>query len=181
MFSIDGVSKWTEHVTPYVFNGDKGLLNTTTLSNGPHTFLVTVASGSQTATKSFQSTVSNGASSPAPTPAPAPSGGSSPPPPPPPPPPAALSVSSSLPGAISGSVIWTATVNNVPAASVSTVVFMIDNKSLWTEHLAPYVFNGNSGKLDTRTLSNGTHTFAVVVNTTDGRTATTSFQAKAAN
>ena len=36
-FLIDGTVKWTEHISPYEFNGDGGQLDTTTLSNGAHT------------------------------------------------------------------------------------------------------------------------------------------------
>lgn len=64
VFSIDGKALTTEHHSPYVFNGDGKQLDTHTLSNGTHTFLVTVTSTSgQTATSSFQSTVANGSPS----------------------------------------------------------------------------------------------------------------------
>jgi hypothetical protein len=73
-FSIDGTLKWTEQLSPYVFNGDGGTLATTTLSNGSHTFSVKVTTTSGTSsTTSATATVSNG-STPPPPPPPAPTG-----------------------------------------------------------------------------------------------------------
>ena len=40
----------------------------------------------------------------------------------------------------------------------------------WTEHLAPYVFNGDDNTLGTTTLANGSHILAVVATATDGTT-----------
>lgn len=39
-FYIDGALRWTENLEPYVFNGDGGSLDTTTLADGPHSFEV---------------------------------------------------------------------------------------------------------------------------------------------
>ncbi len=74
-FQIDGSTKWTEHYSPYQFNGDPtGLLDTTTLSNGGHVLGVTAtATDGSTATVSSNVTVSNGGSTPpAPSTAPSP-------------------------------------------------------------------------------------------------------------
>jgi hypothetical protein len=88
--------------------------------------------------------------------------------------------SSSAKGAtLSGQVVWTATPSD---PSVSKIVFSIDGVEKWTEHAAPFQFNGDpSGMLDTTTLSNATHTFAVKAYATDGRTATTQLNPKVYN
>jgi len=110
-------------------------------------------------------------------------GPGTPPAPPPPPPPttSTFGVSAPLAGTLSGSVSWVATVSGISTSSVSSVVFSIDGKALWTEHSPPYSFNDDTGKLDTKTLGNGTHTFSVKATSTSGQTATTSFQSKVAN
>ncbi|MDX6504099.1 MAG: polysaccharide biosynthesis protein PslG [Gaiellaceae bacterium] len=70
-FFIDGVLKTSEALAPYVFNGDGGVLVTTTLTNGSHTLMVkATATDATTATVSSTVTVSN--STPAPAPAPSP-------------------------------------------------------------------------------------------------------------
>src|SRR5207244_67154 len=40
-FSIDGVLKWTETWSPYVYTADGNSVDTTTLANGGHTLAVT--------------------------------------------------------------------------------------------------------------------------------------------
>lgn len=40
-FAIDGAVRWTDQVSPYTFNGDGSALDTSTLTNGSHTFTVT--------------------------------------------------------------------------------------------------------------------------------------------
>jgi Tfp pilus assembly protein PilZ len=59
---IDGTVKWTENITPYLFNGDaSGTLDTTTLSNGAHTLALQAhAADGRTATTSSAVTVANG-------------------------------------------------------------------------------------------------------------------------
>lgn len=51
------------------------------------------------------------------------------------------------------------------------VDFFIDGALKWTENIRPYQFNGDGGKLDPATLSNGPHEFKTVV-TLGGQTAT---------
>ena len=59
-FYIDGVLKWTEHLSPYFFNGDDNTLDTSTLANGSHTFtVVATANDGTTATSQTTATVSN--------------------------------------------------------------------------------------------------------------------------
>src|SRR3954447_2191651 len=70
-FSIDGVLKTTEQWAPYFFNGDNGVLNTTTLVDGKHTLSVTAtATDGRTATVTSTVTVANAPAAPAPTPTP---------------------------------------------------------------------------------------------------------------
>ena len=62
---------------------------------------------------------------------------------------------------LSGSITWTATAR--PSGGVSSIHFFIDGVDTWTDTRSPYQFNGDpNGKLDTTTLSNGTHTFRVI-------------------
>jgi hypothetical protein len=69
---------------------------------------------------------------------------------------------------ISGSVKWTAT----PSATAKKVEFSIDNTLRWTEYVSPYQFNGDpGGLLDTKTLSNGSHTLLVKAYTALGKVA----------
>ena len=59
-FYIDGVLKWSEHLSPYFFNGDDNTLDTSTLANGSHTFtVVATANDGTTATSQTTATVSN--------------------------------------------------------------------------------------------------------------------------
>ena len=52
------------------------------------------------------------------------------------------------------------------------VEFLIDGVSKWTKNWSPYQFNGDpDGLLDTRTLSNGNHTLAVVAYAAGGASA----------
>ena len=147
-FLIDGASRWTENFAPYRFNGDPdGMLDTTTLTNGPHTLAVVAhASGGETAVARASVTVSNV-------------------------PPFTTSSSVENGSTLSGSLVWTAAPSG---ASVEKVEFLIDGLSRWTENYSPYRFNGDpSGMLDTTTLTNGTHTLSAVAHAVDGRTATT--------
>ena len=63
VFFVDGVGKWTEYASPYVFNGDNGMLDTTTLANGRHTLKATAYTSSHEASSSIVVTVSNSAAS----------------------------------------------------------------------------------------------------------------------
>jgi hypothetical protein len=60
-FSIDGNVKWTESNAPYQYNGDpSGLLDTTALTNGQHTFAAVASySNGTTATATATATVQN--------------------------------------------------------------------------------------------------------------------------
>ena len=131
-FAIDGAVKWTEHYAPYGYGGDAGQLDTTTLTNGKHQFTVTayLVTG-RSASTSISVKVSNGT---------------------------ALRVSTLSPGngqTVSGSVKWEV---GVTGATPSKVVFSIDGVVKWTEAASPYVFNGDGATLDTKMLSNGSHT-----------------------
>ena len=145
-FLIDGATRWTENWAPYQFNGDTGALDTTTLSDGTHTLaVVAYAVGGQTVVAKASVKVSNSV-----------------------PPPPAFTTTSSVAGGstLSGSLTWTATPKG---ASVQKVEFLIDGALRWTEYSAPYQFNGDTGALDTTTLSDGTHTLAVVAYAVNGR------------
>src|SRR5207342_1159958 len=88
-----------------------------------------------------------------------------------PPQPSSFVVTSSVAdgATLTGSLTWTATPSGT---TVSSVDFLIDGTLKWTEKTSPYVFNGDGKQLDTKTLSNGTHTLGVLAHATDGRTAT---------
>jgi hypothetical protein len=155
VFSIDGSQKWTENQSPYVFDGDGSTLDTTTLSDGSHTFAVTAyMSDGSTASSTVTANVSN-------------------------PKAPAASVSQSISGGqtVSGKVSWTAS----PSGSAKKVVFSIDGSAKWTENISPYVFNGDGNVLDTKTLSNGSHTFTVTAYMSDGSTASSSVTATVKN
>jgi Bacterial Ig domain len=163
-FLVDGTLKWTERVSPYVYNGDGNQLDTTTLSNGSHTLKVK-AYRSDGKTTSFSATVSllnNGSSQP------------------PKPPPSSFTTTSSIQNGatLSGSVTWTASPSG---GTVSQVDFLIDGNVKWTEKLSPYYFNGDGKQLDTTTLSSGAHTLAVNAYSTGGAKATASSSVTVSN
>ena len=138
-FLIDGTVKWTEHVSPYVFNGDGNKLDTATLSNGAHTLALQAhAADGRTATASSAVTVANGSTTP--------------------PPPSAFAVTSSIangacsPARCPGRATPSGT-------TVSSVDFLIDGTVKWTDSRSRIQFNGDPGStLDTTTLSDGAHT-----------------------
>jgi hypothetical protein len=150
-FLIDGTVKWNEQISPYVFNGDGKQLDTATLSNGAHTLALQAhAADGRTATTTSAVTVANGATTP---------------------PPSFVVTSTIANGAtLTGSQTWSATPSGT---TVSSIDFLIDGTVKWTEHISPYMFNGD-GTLDTVTLSDGAHTLSVEAHATDGRTATAS-------
>ena len=158
-FLIDGALRWTESYAPYRFNGDNGLLDTKTLSNGSHTLtVIAYATTGQTATATASVTIANGA---------------------PPPAPAFTTSSSVVDGStLSGSLAWTATPQG---ATTKKVEFLIDGALRWTESYAPYRLNGDNGLLDTKTLSNGSHTLTVIAYATTGQTATAKASVTVAN
>jgi len=66
---------------------------------------------------------------------------------------------------VAGAVSWQAAVSSGVA---NRVVFSIDGTSLWTEHVAPYVFDGDGNTLATSGLANGAHTFRVTAYPSSG-------------
>ena len=94
-------------------------------------------------------------------------------------PPFTLSTSIANGAIVSRSVTWTA---NSQGTSVARVEFVVDGVLRWTEHLAPYQFNGDpGGVLDTTTLRDGAHVLSVVAYATDGRTASVQVAITVAN
>jgi hypothetical protein len=72
---------------------------------------------------------------------------------------------------LSGVVTWSASPSG---ATVDRVDFLVDGVVKWTEHYAPYVFNGDGGRLDTTTLRDGAHTLSVEAYGSGGGVATVS-------
>jgi Cellulase (glycosyl hydrolase family 5)/Bacterial Ig domain len=159
-FLIDGKLRWTEHYSPYRFNGDAtGLLDTTNLGDGRHNLKVRAyRSDGKTTTTKARILVANGRK----------------------PPRKAFSVTSSIGtgAALSGSLSWSASPSGAP---VSKVEFLVDGPVKWTEATAPYEYNGDGQQLDTKTLSDGAHTLAVKATATDGRTAIASSSVSVTN
>src|SRR5438128_2459999 len=74
---------------------------------------------------------------------------------------ARIAISQPTANTVSGSIAFSA--GPVSGSSrVSQVVFSVDGGRRWSTRARPYRYRG-SGRLDTRTLSNGTHTLAVKV------------------
>jgi len=77
-FAVDNTVLWTEHYLPYQYGGDQGAgaFDTTTLTNGQHTFKVTAkdANGNSVGSDSDTVTVANAAPTPTPVPTPTPTG-----------------------------------------------------------------------------------------------------------
>jgi hypothetical protein len=160
-FLIDGAVQWTEHASPYVFNGDGHQLDTTGLSNGPHTLGVKAyATDGRTATASGSVTISNTTFSPYVV--------------------SPYVVSSSVANGAtpSGSIVWSASSSG---DTTSKVDFIVDGTIKSTDASAPYQYNGDGGQLDTTTLANGSHTLAVTASSTSGRKATTSSSVTVSN
>jgi hypothetical protein len=79
---------------------------------------------------------------------------------------------------LSGPVVWTAT----PSGGVTKVDFLIDGAVKWTEHSAPYQFDGDpGGKLDTTALTDAKHTLKVRAYRSGGGTTSTSTRVVVAN
>ena len=84
-------------------------------------------------------------------------------------------VSSISNGAVlSSAVSWTGTPAGVPSSQVDRVAFVIDGRIRWTEHNAPFVFNGDGSELFPWILGAGAHRLAVRVVTRTGASASTS-------
>jgi hypothetical protein len=158
-FYIDGAVRWTEHITPYVFDGDGSTLDTKTLADGSHALKVVATASSDGAKSETSATVqvANGA----------------------PPPPPTLTVTSSIAdgATLSGSVVWEGT----PSSAVTGIGFYIDGTLRYTDSAAPYRFNGDTGKLDTTTLTNGGHALRVVATAADSTTAAASATVQVSN
>lgn len=152
-FSIDGVVRSTDVTNPFAY-GSNGILDTTTLSNGSHTFTVVATTKSGTAASTVTAVVQNGST------------------PPPPQPPAPFTVSQSLSSSqtVSGTIGWSATPGGVATSDVAGVDFLVDSTKVTTDTVAPY--GDAPGFFDTKTVSNGSHTFSVKATAKDGRTAT---------
>ena len=161
-FLIDGSVKWTESVSPYVFNGDGGRLDTTSLADGPHKLTVKAYRPNGKVKKaSAKVVVANGVAKPSQTAAASPSRRPRPRSPWRPASPMAPRSRARSRGAqpragrpsARSSSSWTASSGGRRASS-------------------PYVFNGDGNRLDTTTLTNGAHTLTVKAYATDGRSAT---------
>ena len=155
-FYIDGALRWTEGFAPYVFNGDGNKLDTTTLANGSHVLKVVATANDGTKSEASATVqVANGSSP-------------------------SFTVTSSIAdtSTLSGRVTWQATTSR----SVVGVDFYVDGARQWNEAFAPYQFNGDpGGRLDTTTLSDGTHTLKVVATASDGSSAEASATVRVAN
>lgn len=66
---------------------------------------------------------------------------------------------------LTGKITWTAQTDG----TVNRVAFSIDGSVGYTDSSAPYTFNGDGNTLDTTTLSNGSHVFAVTAYPTAGK------------
>jgi Hypothetical glycosyl hydrolase family 15/Bacterial Ig domain len=156
-FYIDGALKSTERLAPYVFNGDNGVLDTKSLSDGDHVLrIVATGTNGAKAETSAAVKVANGT-----------------------PPPSSFTVTSSIAdgSTLSGSPTWQVTASQ----AVSTVDFYVDGALKWTERLAPYVFNGDGSTLNTTTLADGSHVLKVVGTASNGARAETSATVRVAN
>ena len=144
-FSIDGTVRSTDSTSPYSFNGN-GVLDTTGLSTGSHTFTVVATTQSGTDTTTASATVQNS------TPV--------------------FAVSESLPNwqSLFGTVSWSASPSGISTSGVSRVDFLVDSKVVQTDSVAPY--GDMPGFFDTKTVADGSHVFSVTATATDGRTAT---------
>ena len=161
-FYVDGQQRWTEENAPFVFHGDKGTLDTTTLPDGQHTLMLrAIGTGGEKVESAITILVAN-SGSPEPPPAePPPSDPTPPPLPPPPPSDATFSVAATTPTpgqTVSGKVAWEAT---VAGAKATRVEFFIDSRLRWAERNAPYDFSGNNGTWDTTQEANGPHTLTL--------------------
>jgi hypothetical protein len=180
-FFVDGAYKWREWMVPFVYNGDGHTLDTTQLSNGTHVLgVVAYSQRGETATTQVTVTVENG-SSPAPAPSPSPS------------PAPAAPTSSSTPGnspteavttqtptsgqTVSGAIPWRV---DVSGGKVTRVDFSIDGTGKSSDRKSPYAYNDASG-LDTKTLSNGSHSLVATASFAGGKTASSTVTVTVSN
>ncbi len=84
------------------------------------------------------------------------------------PPPPALTVTQSIPdgATLTAPVEWSAN-----PSTDADVDFYIDGVLKWTEHIRPYIYQGDGQKLDPATLPNGDHGLKVIATTAAGATA----------
>jgi hypothetical protein len=71
-----------------------------------------------------------------------------------------LTVVTGTPGdsqTVAGAITWQVEVSGAPANRVD---FAIDGTVMWTQKTSPYLFGGGSDGLDTRSLSDGSHTLS---------------------
>jgi probable HAF family extracellular repeat protein len=136
-YFVDGVLRWTEGASPYYFNGDFNTLDTSTLSDGAHSFTVKVTTTTGSSASVLASALVENTNP-------------------------SYTVSSSIADGqtISGQLPWTATSSDV--GHTNTVDYYIDGVLRWTEGASPYYFNGDFNKLDTTALANGKHVLHVV-------------------
>jgi hypothetical protein len=71
---------------------------------------------------------------------------------------------------ISGSVSWEVTVNG---ATPTRVDFAVDGSTGWSQTVAPYLYGGGKGRLDTTKLANGSHTLSATAYGSKGAKSTT--------
>jgi hypothetical protein len=156
-FGVDGVKVAIEQHLPYRTSFD-----TRKLADGQHTFTVT-ADGAQGARTSVSALVKVANDAPPPAPQSVPFT-------------ASQNVASGQ--TLSGSVSWTVSPAGKP---VDRVEFFVDGQLSWTERLAPYVYAGDGGMLDTRLLQDGAHVLSVKAYATDGSTASASASVSISN
>lgn len=158
VFSIDGKRHSTEQHAPY-----EASIDTRGLSDGPHQFEAeAIFVDGRSATAASNVVIANTAT------------------PPPPPPSATLGVTQSVSTGqtLSGDVKWTASPSGKTAVRIE---FSIDGQKRSTENIPPYVYGGDHATLDTRSLSNGTHTLVAKAFASDGTTATATATVKVSN
>lgn len=157
-FSVDGRRVDTENHAPY-----ESRFDTRSLVDGIHTFEVrAIAVDGTQVTATANVRIANAVA------------------PPPPPPSTTLGLTQNVSNGqtVSGSVQWLAT----PSGQTPTrVEFSIDGRTLSTERYPPYVYGGDAALLDTRTLSNGSHTLAAIAFGADGSTARVAATVNVAN
>jgi hypothetical protein len=72
---------------------------------------------------------------------------------------------------VSGSITWKVVIGS---ANVGRVDFAIDGTVKWSEHVAPWLYNGVTSGLKTTALSNGAHTLTAKAYSKNGRSTGTS-------
>jgi hypothetical protein len=151
-FIVDGTTRATVHD---LVNGTAtAAIDTTTLANGTHTFLVTVSTTSGNLSTQTQAQVSNQA------------------------PVVQLSftVSQTLATLLSGKVPWSIGLSGITSAQVASIVYAVDGATRFTVNGLGY-----PPLLDTTTLANGMHSFTVTVTAVDGTSGASTIQSTVRN